>query len=830
MEEDINGSNGPIGIEEKSDILKALHANGGENTLLRSSNGGNLKEEETSNEGYDEADESKNNDKSLHDAENLPSKHAEEQNTGELKEQKHGETESSVVEQIPPSSPPKSKKRLTLQERLEMAAKGRSRKPRNKVTSVEEKPKSKTGEESKQSEPVKKGYDETSAQAVEAEKGFEMKLEDDGKAEQAALHVNEHITDNSNSDIKLSLDANENKKDKEIESLKMQIEKLTLKNLELKDQVQEHNVIPPSSSFGKEKKDLIDKIASKDETIKQLMEEGQALSMKELKLNETIKKLRSLNSNLEDSLNDFSEKNEKISLKQNELEEILRLNKFKSIDQLIEKFNENSNTINQLTQELEGERNANWMAKYKEQQKIHEATLLEKQKYLQDLNELKIQFDMSKRQSQLDLSSKNTIIQDLKREISNTKGHSSSEIARLEAKIEQLRFENEKSQHLYKNEPEKGAPNTIDYEDYSKLSEVHHNLQEQYLSSQENWKLIESNLLNKVDNMSSSLESLKKQKIRLSNELKKHQSLMQNQTDEYNVLKNKLVSLEKENEDTKLKLQILGDDYQEQVDKFERLNQIYNTDRQKLNNEIKRLTEDIEKSKEPFEHLLTVPLIQNGRRSQETGLHLGVDPPRSPTRTNSINNSSWNEIKFGESSTTPAIQKDFTGIFMNQSRNTSLTSFNGPDDSYEDLYSFRSRQPSQSHIINTSGSATGISGIPTLTNHSNIQLINKMSSNIRRLEIEIHTLLEENCKLNEEKELLQQELMEKIKLEEDIESLNKKVQSLLNELDLKSKEEQTMLELIGEKSERVEELKADVQDLKEICKLQVQQMIELQGK
>ena len=35
-----------------------------------------------------------------------------------------------------------------------------------------------------------------------------------------------------------------------------------------------------------------------------------------------------------------------------------------------------------------------------------------------------------------------------------------------------------------------------------------------------------------------------------------------------------------------------------------------------------------------------------------------------------------------------------------------------------------------------------------------------------------------------------------------------------------------MLELIGEKSEQVEELKADVVDLKELCKLQVQQLVE----
>ena len=101
-----------------------------------------------------------------------------------------------------------------------------------------------------------------------------------------------------------------------------------------------------------------------------------------------------------------------------------------------------------------------------------------------------------------------------------------------------------------------------------------------------------------------------------------------------------------------------------------------------------------------------------------------------------------------------------------------------------------------------------------------------MSSNIRRLEIELNTLKDEYSKISTEKEKVEQELLESLKLTDEIKLLHSELDSLKSVIKDKEIQEQRMLELIGEKSEQVEELKADVVDLKELCKLQVQQLVE----
>lgn len=178
---------------------------------------------------------------------------------------------------------------------------------------------------------------------------------------------------------------------------------------------------------------------------------------------------------------------------------------------------------------------------------------------------------------------------------------------------------------------------------------------------------------------------------------------------------------------------------------------------------------------------------------------------------------SWdNDIRLGESSTTPAINRDFS-TFLD--RNISQNSFTEiGDDSYDrEQYSFHSQ---------IGGGSIGGANIPTSSHSNNIQLVNKMSSNIRRLEIELNTLKEEYNKVSEAKEEVEQELLESIKLNDEVKGLQEEIKHLQQVINSNENKEQTMLELIGEKSEQVEELKADIVDLKELLKLQVQQLVE----
>lgn len=719
-------------------------------------------------------------------------------------------------------TPPKTKKRLTLLERLALAAKGK--KQRSSTP---------TPTSSAAGTPPATGSDEP--------KNVIIKEENDPLAENKVTIKDEEKVGKTGLESELASDG---KYRDELKQLAAEIENLKANNSELSE---ENKQLKSQSSkpgnINKETIQLKEQLASKDETIEQLMKEGQVLSVKELKLNESIKKLKASNNDLEQSLNDYSKKNEQVLLKLNEQEDFLKKHKFKSINQLIDDYNDISKKLSQSNDDLEKEKQLDWEGKYKEQQRLYETESSERKQSIKKLNELKIQFDMSKKQNSLELESKNTTINDLKRSISSIRDENSKEIYRLENKIESLRVENERSPgSLSGNKDYNNCeridtdtilnPKQIDYEEFVKLSNNHHSLQQQYLSSQENWKLIESNLLNKIDVLTSSVDSLKKSKSKSMNEIQKLQNSLQRKMEEYDQLIEKFDELTNEKEEIVFQNQVKDTDYQELQEKFDKFQQIYNTDRQNLNSKIKQLTESLEKSKNnsntslgPFEQ--TSPNRQN-----LNGLHLNLEPPKLMKHhsSNSINdasynNSGWPDIKFGESSTTPAVSREYSAVFMNRSHNNSLASLMDNVDTATELandnYSFNSKYPS--HMGN--GSISGI--IPTSGNN-NIQLINKMSSNIRRLEIELSTMKDENTQLSLDKEQAQQEILKQFKLMEEVNSLKKQITTLQTEIDQKSRQEETMLELIGEKSEQVEELRADVQDLKDLCKLQVQQMIEIQ--
>lgn len=730
------------------------------------------------------------------------------------------DTTSKADEPIP--SPPKTKKRLTLQERLALAAKGKN-KNINKTTSKVISP-----------SPV------SPERSITPESTLTPIITNTELPHPAPTETNENQVIDPYSSA-----------DQEILSLKAKVTELLEENKKLKS-TPKSSISSSNLSFEKERKDLLAKISAKEDTINQLLKEGEALSMKELKLNSNIKSLKLSNLNLESVVKDYSDKNEEYALKLNELEDFLINHKFKSVQQLIEGYNDMAYKLADAENDLEKEKNYNWEGKYKEQQKLFDNESTEKKKYIKNLNECKIQLEMTKSQASLDIGSKDSMINELKKEVSDLKEEYTQEISRLESKLEFFRVESE----TFSNSGESRKPHesdskfeskVIDYDEFAKLSETHHNLQQQYVSSQANWKLIESNLLNKVDTLTSTVDSLKKSKIKLTNDIKRFQNEISNNNNESEKIETDYEDLLKNFNNLKYQLKVQENDLLESQEKFDKLKQVFSTERQSLEAKIKSLTESYEKSKSDQFQTRSLSIDDNSqsflppmstKKFQEGGLHINIEPPptfQMRSSSSSImdspsnqfsNMNSWPEIKFGESSTTPAITKDFSGIFMNRSNNDSSASLNEDGDDNimlnDDAFSFQSKSQNN---VNHGGS---ISALMPVTGNNHIQLVSKMSSNIRRLEIEINTLREENSVLATEKEQAQKEILSKYKLNNESDTLKSQIQTLEEQIEEKSIKEQTMLELIGEKSEQVEELRADVADLKDLCRQQVQQMIELQ--
>ncbi|GEQ68981.1 hypothetical protein JCM33374_g2651 [Metschnikowia sp. JCM 33374] len=551
-------------------------------------------------------------------------------------------------------------------------------------------------------------------------------------------------------------------KDDQIALLKKEVEALKLKLEEQKkESASSMRRIPQPKDTDKrlaEKDRLLaqseKKLADRDTTIQQLMDEGQELSKKELKLNERIRSLVATNTKLESSLRSYAEKNEESLLKLGEIEDVIKTHKLKSIDQLMDAMAASNQKNTELQTALDKLKDSNWEGKYRELQRVYERELDEKKECKRQLSETTVQLELLQNQSRLELQSKADIIAQLNREIMSSKDESSTEVLRLESKIESLRMENE---NFLKTSQGSSADNTtqggdsvapkksVDYVDFVKLSDTHQNLQAQYVSSQESWKLIESNLLNKVEALTASVENMKKAKAKSAAELKKLHSKLNSQVDEIESLKTKLATAIEEVKEQDFRIQMKKTECSELEEKLEDLKTVFASDRKNYDLKIKNLSETVKNLENqtptftPSMSFDNLTSIQGRRGMRDGGLHINMDHRNSVQRkfsTHSLASSALNTPAHGWEDQSFVNDTHDSGIY--DTHNVSSLSFN------EDIYPFEAPEPGETPLsANFGSSGSGAT--------KNIQLINKMSASIRRLEGEISTLKEENEQLAAER-------------------------------------------------------------------------------
>jgi chromosome segregation ATPase len=107
-----------------------------------------------------------------------------------------------------------------------------------------------------------------------------------------------------------------------------------------------------------------------------------------------------------------------------------------------------------------------------------------------------------------------------------------------------------------------------------------------------------------------------------------------------------------------------------------------------------------------------------------------------------------------------------------------------------------------------------------------IQLVNRMSRSIRSLESELSNAKQDLARTELSRDEAVKDLSELMK---ELEELNKykaqvtELESKINEMSLR---EQTALEMLGEKSEQVQELRADVMDIKTMFQQQIEELVD----
>lgn len=119
------------------------------------------------------------------------------------------------------------------------------------------------------------------------------------------------------------------------------------------------------------------------------------------------------------------------------------------------------------------------------------------------------------------------------------------------------------------------------------------------------------------------------------------------------------------------------------------------------------------------------------------------------------------------------------------------------------------------------------SSVLTVNNSGpNIQLVGKMNNTIRRLESELSSVKLELDQVTRAKDDACKQTIELMRDNEELNEFRQKAVELEEKVKTLEGREQTTLEMLGEKSEQVNELKADVEDLKAMYRQQVEQLVD----
>ena len=126
----------------------------------------------------------------------------------------------------------------------------------------------------------------------------------------------------------------------------------------------------------------------------------------------------------------------------------------------------------------------------------------------------------------------------------------------------------------------------------------------------------------------------------------------------------------------------------------------------------------------------------------------------------------------------------------------------------DDLLEGPERSASPQHMLQDMMSSS------TMTAGPSVQLVERMSAAIRRLESERVAAKEELARISGQRDEARGEIVALIRELETSKTASKRVADLEKEVAEINERYQTTLEMLGEKSELVEELRADVQDVK----------------
>ena len=560
------------------------------------------------------------------------------------------------------------------------------------------------------------------------------------------------------------------------------------------------------------------KLSEKDEKIALLLEEGQRLSKSEMTHLAIIKKLRGK------SVADVKEQ-ESIKARADKAEGALRRmeDRARKAEAANKQAEQTLAARSTSTQDLEAVR--------KERDALH-ATIADMRSQLQKANSRAVAAENKAQSEQLEKERKRAMdLQDdltsakVEREISEEKLHRDikdlkatlgrekeqaramesemlNEQATLESKLESFRVRAEEA-------------SSADYGNVqAKLLRQIETLQTQYATASQNWQGIESTLIGRITSLEKERDEVVVRETELRKKLRDSILKAKNGERELDAVQNKYMEMEKSVADNEAQIQRLSR-------KTTQLETDLATARNELEDQRVSAERDLQGKLDEEKARWTAALhIQRNEspgtsiRKNNSNIGLDLNHLMSPVQYER-GNSRKPSMMYGFDSSTPPRQQSLASPRGVTNGSVAETSAGVTSMEAEDYFANVPQTPlSTSHY-----SHRGINDLisnSTVGAGPSVQLVERMSANVRRLESEkaaskdeLTRILGQRDEARQEVVNLMREVEEKRKIEERLTTIEKQHQDL-------SQKHRTTLEILGEKSEQVEELKADVVDVKQM--------------
>ena len=355
---------------------------------------------------------------------------------------------------------------------------------------------------------------------------------------------------------------------------------------------------------------------------------------------------------------------------------------------------------------------------------------------------------------------------------------------------------------------------------HAKLLRQIETLQAQYSSASQNWQGIEGSLLTRISGLETERDDVVSREAEVRKKLR-DATLKSKQKD-------------REVEDVNIRVSDSDRRLSEAQDEAQRAQRRIH----QLSDEVKQAKQDLQDQRSSFEKELSRRLEEEKAKwTSATSVSRVGSPSLASRKPYGLDIAQYMSPATMER---PQSRRSSTmhGLGIDSPRQTSMTSVKGLSNgsvvetppiitSMEDEY-FANVPPtpaSQNHTPSHRG-VNDIISTSTVGAGPSVQLVERMSANVRRLESEKAASKDEIGRVTTQRDQARQELVQLMKEVEQKRALDERLKALESEHAGLNKRYQTTLEMLGEKSELVEELRGDVADVKQMYR----ELVDTMGK